>query len=148
MASRGVAAFHLSIRDPERHNRPRTLHVRQLKLINAREGAAEAVSELPNIPRPQTRSDCATTPRPCPFVSCKYHLYLDVIPATRSIKFNFPELEPTDMKESCALDVADRGGTTLLDVATMLRLTRERIRQIEAKVLSRIRLRKSFRKNG
>ena|SRR5882757_525715 len=28
--------------------------------------------------RPQTRADCAQQPRPCPWISCRYHLLLDV----------------------------------------------------------------------
>ena len=39
--------------------------------------------------RPKLRSECATGPRPCLFVSCKYHLYLDVNPRTGSVKLNF-----------------------------------------------------------
>src|SRR5689334_3476886 len=40
--------------------------------------------------RPRSRAECAQGPRPCMFVSCKHHLYLDVNPATGSIKLNFP----------------------------------------------------------
>src|SRR5262245_61905247 len=28
--------------------------------------------------KPKLRSECADMERPCPFVSCKYHLYIDV----------------------------------------------------------------------
>src|SRR3984957_9957175 len=31
-----------------------------------------------DVERPQTRADCASGERPCPFVSCKHHLFLDV----------------------------------------------------------------------
>ena len=44
---------------------------------------------------------------------------------------NFPDLEVWEMTETCALDVADRGGITLEDVGNILNLTRERIRQVE-----------------
>lgn len=88
--------------------------------------------------RPRTRGECTDGPRPCPFVSCKYHLYLDVKPSTGAIKLNFPDLEVWEMTESCALDVADRGGTTLEDVGAILNLTRERIRQVEVKALAKI----------
>jgi hypothetical protein len=88
--------------------------------------------------RPTHRIDCADGPRPCPFVSCKYHLYLDVSPRTGSIKVNFPDLEVWDMPHSCALDVADIGGATLEDVGSILNLTRERIRQLEVKALGRL----------
>jgi len=88
--------------------------------------------------RPRTRAECAEGPRPCPFVSCKYHLYIDVSARTGAIKLNFPDLEVWDLGESCALDVADRGGTTLEDVGAIMNLTRERIRQVEVKALAKL----------
>lgn len=69
--------------------------------------------------------------RPCAFVSCKHHMALDISPETGSIKINFPDLDPSEMMNSCSLDVADRGGLTLEEVGDMMNLTRERIRQIE-----------------
>jgi hypothetical protein len=42
------------------------------------------------------------------------------------------------MGESCALDVSDRGGTTLEDVGAIMNLTRERIRQVEVKALAKL----------
>ena len=89
--------------------------------------------------RPGHRSECANGIRPCPYVSCKHHLYLDVNPETGSIKLNFPDIEVWDMAETCALDVADRGGITLEEVGEILNLTRERIRQVEVKGLEQLR---------
>ena len=43
------------------------------------------------------------------------------------------------MDESCALDVADRGGITLENAGVVMNLTRERIRQVETKGLSKIK---------
>lgn len=88
--------------------------------------------------KPRTRADCVDGPRPCPYVSCKHHLFLDVSAKTGAIKLNFPDLEVWDMNESCALDVADRGGTTLEDVGAIMNLTRERIRQVEVKALAKL----------
>jgi hypothetical protein len=88
--------------------------------------------------KPRVRAECVEGPRPCPFVSCKYHLYIDVSPRTGAIKLNFPDLEVWEMGESCALDVADRGGTTLEDVGAIMNLTRERIRQVEVKALAKL----------
>src|SRR6187551_526122 len=88
--------------------------------------------------KPRTREECLEGPRPCPFVSCKHHLYIDVSPRTGAIKLNFPDLEVWDMGESCALDVANRGGTTLEDVGAIMNLTRERIRQVEVKALAKL----------
>jgi hypothetical protein len=85
--------------------------------------------------RPKTRAECVDGHRPCPFVLCKYHLFLDVNPETGSITFNFPDVEPDELIESCALDIADRGGLILEDVGNLLNLTRERVRQVETKAL-------------
>ena len=92
---------------------------------------AEEDDPLP--PRPQTRADCMDAPRPCPWVACKWNLYLDVNERTGAVKLNFPHLEPWEMTptESCALDVADAGALTLEDVGVVMNLTRERIRQLE-----------------
>jgi hypothetical protein len=90
------------------------------------------------VDRPETRADCVSGERPCPFVSCKHHLYLDVSAKTGAIKLNFPDLEVWEMSETCALDVADRGGTTLEEVGAIMNLTRERIRQVEVKGLAKL----------
>jgi hypothetical protein len=89
--------------------------------------------------RPRTRAECATGARPCMFISCKHHLYLDVNPATGSIKLNFPDKEVWELGETCALDVADRGGITLEEVGSIMNLTRERIRQVETRGLLKLR---------
>lgn len=58
--------------------------------------------------RPVVRGECGDVPRPCPFVSCRHHLYLEVNPETGSITLNFPGLDPWEMASSCSLDVADQ----------------------------------------
>ncbi|MEN9578620.1 MAG: hypothetical protein RJA70_1629 [Pseudomonadota bacterium] len=88
--------------------------------------------------KPHQRIECTNGPRPCPYISCKHHLYVDVSPRTGAIKLNFPDLEVWEMGESCALDIADRGGTTLEDVGAIMNLTRERIRQVEVKALAKL----------
>ncbi len=88
--------------------------------------------------KPKLRAECENMERPCPYVSCSYHLFLDVNPATGSIKLNFPDLEVWEIPESCALDVAKRGGITLEEVGEIMNLTRERIRQVEVRGLSKI----------
>lgn len=89
--------------------------------------------------RPKTRSECADVARPCPYVSCKYHLYIDVNPTTGSIKINFPDREVWELQHSCALDVAEQGGITLEEVGEILNLTRERIRQVEVRGLLKLK---------
>jgi len=98
----------------------------------------EIIAEV-EATRPRSRADCANGPRPCMFISCKHHLYLDVNPTTGSIKLNFPDREIWELEETCALDVADRGGITLEEVGSIMNLTRERIRQVETRGLLKLR---------
>ena len=88
--------------------------------------------------RPRTRADCVNVPRPCPYVGCPFNLYLDVNERTGSIKLNFPDLEPDEMRESCVLDVALRGELTLDEVAGYMNMTRERVRQVTDQVFLQI----------
>jgi len=88
--------------------------------------------------RPKTRGDCVDGPRPCPWVSCKHHLYLDVRP-NGSLVLNFPDKDPGEIEPSCALDVADYGGATLKEVAEKMNFTRERARQVESVTLTKMR---------
>lgn len=116
--------------------RPRTIPARRLTRKEIEEGVA--LADEMDYRRPRTRSECATGVRPCPFVSCRYHLYLDVNPATGSIKINFPDLEVWEMPHTCALDIAERGGITLEEVGSIMNLTRERIRQVEVAGLDKL----------
>ncbi len=95
------------------------------------------VAEDPNIERPVTRADCERGVRPCPFVGCKHHLYLDVT-SNGSVKLNFPDREPGELVDSCALDIADHGGITLEATGVVMNLTRERVRQMEATALRKL----------
>jgi hypothetical protein len=91
---------------------------------------------------PRTRGECVGGARPCPFVSCQHNLFLDVN-ETGSIKFNFPDLDPEDVPpaQSCVLDVADFGGSTLDDVARTMNVSRERARQMESHAIDTLRRR-------
>lgn len=117
--------------------RSKTLAVRGLTREKIEE--AQLIFQAFEQFRPRSRGDCRNAPRPCPWVSCKYHLYLDIVPQSGSIKMNFPDLEVWEMTETCALDVADRGGITLEDVGVLLNLTRERIRQVERSGIDKLR---------
>lgn len=97
-------------------------------------------------PRPRIRADCVCGPRPCPWVGCKYHLYLEI--KKGKIKLNHKGLQPWEIPFSCSLDVADftlpgllRNNRDLgvsLDVAGIaLGITRERVRQIEQSALKK-----------
>lgn len=129
---------HDSLRPAEKakKRRSKTISGRTLTQREVLEG--KALQEWMDIRRPQTRGDCRDGLRPCPFVGCKYHLYLDVNPDTHSIKKNFPHKDVWELDDTCALDVAERGGLTLEEVGELLNLTRERIRQMEAVGVKRL----------
>lgn len=122
--------------------RKRAIKARTIALGRLPEGLPENDPQIFNDgarERPHTRSECAGGPRPCPWVSCRYHLYLDVSPRSGSLKLNFPDLEVWELEESCALDVADRGQAGSEEIGSLLNLTRERARQLEEEALRRAR---------
>lgn len=117
-------------------SRARTISIRRLSKTELNRGR-EQFPEM-DYWRPQTRGECAEMERPCPFVACKYHLYIDVHPVRGSIKINFPDVDVWEMTDTCALDIADRGGITLEEVGQIMNLTRERVRQLETQGLAKL----------
>lgn len=122
---------------------PRRVNKRKLALL-MEQNANEVHEE-----RPKTRGECLSMERPCPYVSCKHHLYLDVR-RNGTIALNFPDLEPWELIDTCALDVAEEtelgdptrpsgngegDGVTMERVGLILNMTRERVRQIEERAL-------------
>jgi hypothetical protein len=61
-------------------------------------------------------------------VSCRHHLA--GVAGARPLE---------ELTETCALDLAELGGMTLLEVATLYGVSRERIRQIETGAMNRLR---------
>ena len=85
--------------------------------------------------RPRTRGDCQDGPRPCPWVSCRHHLYLtvgkvSVRDGVPHLTLNFGDVEVDTLKDTCALDVADRGEASFEEIATAMGITRQRVHQI------------------
>lgn len=72
---------------------------------------------------PRIRGDCLAggfnEARPCLVTQCRHHL--------------------SGIDHSCALDVADEGEHTLEEVAEIMNLSRERIRQLEWRALRKLR---------
>ena len=128
-----------------RRTRPRgtTIAMKRLSLAELQRGAA--LYPPVELERPRTRADCGAEARPCPWVACKHHLYLDINPDTGSIKINFPDREPWELEHTCALDVAEGGGRTLDEIGEITNLTRERIRQVEIRGLWKLRARRELR---
>jgi Sigma-70, region 4 len=103
--------------------------------------------------RPRVRGDCELPRgmRPCPFVGCRHHvaqvlelddgtleidrerLAIDASPAAAAAFAERIAERVVHLRESCSLDLADRGEHTLQQVGETLAVTRERVRQIETK---------------
>lgn len=128
------------VRRRRRRTRPRSKTIAMKRLTREELRVGALMYPPVDVPRPRTRMECKEEMRPCPWVACKHHLYLDINPETGSIKINFPDLEPWELKHTCALDVAERGGITLEEVGEIMNLTRERIRQVEVRGLLKLKM--------
>jgi hypothetical protein len=136
-AASELPALRAAVADARR--RSKTIARKQMLRERRRLVSQGLLPEILDYERPQTRAQCRNDKRPCLYVSCRYHLYLDVNPMTGSIKINFPDKEVWQLEETCALDVAERGGITLEEVGDIMNLTRERIRQVEVSGLDKLR---------
>jgi len=123
----------------DKRRRSKTIARKQMMRERRRLLSRGMLPEIVEYERPVNRSECRHAERPCLYVSCRYHLYLDVNPNTGSIKINFPDKNIWELEETCALDVAERGGVTLEEVGDIMNLTRERIRQVEVAGLDKLR---------
>lgn len=128
------------IRRRRRRTRPRSKTIAMKRLTREELRVGALMYPVVDMARPKKRHECQGEPGPCPWVACKHHLYLDVNPETGSIKINFPDLEPWELVNTCALDVAERGGITLEEVGEIMNLTRERIRQVEVRGLIKLKM--------
>ena len=77
-----------------------------------------------------TNGACLDLPGPCRYRACRYRL--DHVNGWRKKR-------PRVAGEKCSLKVAQEGPLTLLQVARIIELRHERVRQIEAKALAKIR---------
>lgn len=102
--------------------------------------------------RPKTRGDClpggCNEARPCPWVACRYNLFLSVNERSGSITYNFPDHELDEIPDTCVLDVADQGGLTLEEVGERINRTRELVRQKEVSGLRRLKVLQSVNDLG
>lgn len=101
------------------------------------------VQPLPML-RPKTRGDCLEGPRPCPWVSCRYNLYLDVNAKGR-VKLQFKEIEPGEVDSTlCALDHSDSEHSPA-EVAALTGIPRGDVLLIEERAISKLQKRKLLR---
>jgi Sigma-70, region 4 len=127
--------FRKIVRFGHSHAKAKSLGIKDLSALERRRSGI--LLRLPVVQRPKVRSECECVVRPCPWVTCRYHLAIDV--SRGAARVNFPDLPPSEMVHSCALDVAEYGGLDLAEVGEMLNVTMERARQIEERALDKIR---------
>lgn len=99
--------------------------------------------------RPKTRAECPDLP--CPFVACRYHLMLD-LDFHGNIIFNYEDI--TEMKYTCTFEFIEKMSSvngamysrnyTLNQISEVMKVTRERIRQIEALALSKLKKKEGY----
>lgn len=164
-ACEGADGFDVPASDivPFRRKDRRGVNIRRLSKQRLEAGAFAADAVLAEIPEerrrvPRTFGDCereglGKVGEPCPWVRCKYNLLLTISEKSGAIKLLVNADNPDDERTrhglgaiesvdlpldtiSCALR---SDGMTLEDVGRVLRLTRERVRQIENQALEKIR---------
>ncbi len=88
--------------------------------------------------RPTIRAQCPDV-RPCPFVGCRYHLYIDV-DEDGQIKYNFPHMEPWELHHSCALDIAEKSSemNSQIDIARITGISKNIIKKIEDSAIEKL----------
>jgi uncharacterized protein YdbL (DUF1318 family) len=97
-----------------------------------------------------TRGECEDGIRPCPYVSCAYHLLWIGDDVHREVDEIYERVVVGDngdgllralaaLPETCALDVAAQGEHTYDDVATHFGVTRARVQQIAIEATLRVR---------
>lgn len=97
--------------------------------------------------RPTTRAECRGGVRPCPWVSCKSHLGLDVLPERGGMLLLRPEVFEADedgdaVEESCAEDVAEQAGADGLsyeEIGELMGLSRQSVYQFEQRALAKLK---------
>lgn len=105
------------------------------KRVPRRRSTAEALDLFRRPRRPLKLYECASEPGPCPWVSCRHHIGLD-IRADGGLTINIPGLEEdpaaalSGAKETCSLRVAARGEIMLEEIAVLMGCSSERISQI------------------
>ncbi len=103
---------------------------------HVKEGHLSETVDLRQERRPKTRGECKAGPRPCPWVSCRYHLGI-AIAHNGSIKHTLKD--GGGFQHTCALDVADAGGLDSEELVKLMGLTQEAVRLQMTTALRRFR---------
>ena len=108
----------------------------------ARESAAYPPSINAENPRPKTVAECedmGTEFNPCPFVSCKWHLYLEVTDKGH-LRHNFPGKELWELPHTCLLKAVESGQIEdNVDVGRHMNVHRSRVQQLLKSALPKLK---------
>lgn len=88
---------------------------------------------------PPNRAACKDGTRPCPHVSCLYHLQLHVHENPPKIENRFPGSVFWEVPFSCGLDVADLGSRDPKEVAEILGYEPDDLLELERQVAKKLR---------
>jgi hypothetical protein len=88
----------------------------------------EELELLIRTSKPRIREDCGSE-RPCPFVSCRYHLKYD-IDENGDLIDNFPHVPIEKMMHSCALDLADEKEFTPYQISRLTKIKVDEVLEI------------------
>lgn len=120
----------------------RTLVNRDREEANAIAAELEAAGVFALRPREGNGIDGDCETGPCPWVSCRHHLKIEVDPITGAVKDNFPDLDVDEMAETCSLRVAEknRGRTlSLKRVGKYLNITQNLVFLLQQPALEELR---------
>jgi hypothetical protein len=87
---------------------------------------------------PATRGDCLAIARPCPRYLCRHNLSVEDERAGRPHHGVSPPPVIVVKAESCALDVAERGGLSYRALGAVLQITRQRAEQVAARAARKL----------
>lgn len=113
--------------------------IRDMQRMQAAHGDDGSAATGSPLPRPKTRADCASVPRPCPYAGCRYNLALDVL-KNGSIQWTRGEDwdAPGQPLTSCALDAVASGPVATSEMSEILNLDIKTLRHIEAAARKRL----------
>jgi hypothetical protein len=122
---------------------------RNLRLKQLIRSAQRNKEPAPTHERPLTRGECIDMPRPCPFVGCRYHLFLEVT-NTGGITLPWGE-DPEaikDLKHTCALDVAEGDGIERNELAAIFNLSSYGVTNVYNSALAKLGMRQTMVDSG
>lgn len=123
----------------ERRDSKASVTIPNHRFLRDEQKQKDKLGEVRFAGRPQRRGECAEGPRPCPWASCVHHLAVSVKADGALVIERADVATPWWLEDSCSLDLAERHGMTLEEIATAMGLTRERIRQVERKAIWKLR---------